>query len=602
VLFRLRLVALLALALCATRARAQASADLPLDDNGYTYINALQARGILRSLSALERPYKVTDIVAAIRRDSARLTTPVLRSFADRLRVAVRKYDPSREHPAGGSPYLTADDNAYYYIDALLAHGALEPLRSLSRPYRVADVSRILADDSLANGSPEMRADVRGLRRSLRSHGGDSGDDALFRYRIGLDASLTGQTSGIRELELGDGKRSLDPAIDVRGIGEGGPLTIVFRGGVDRGLMDDPEYWHGNLGRAGTPNDDARVSDGYVDLRFRFGEFFIGREQRNWGPTPLDGLLLGHYAYSYDHVYVLLGVRSLHYQMITTRLNDENIGGDTVAQRYFTIHRLAARLGPAELALQEAVVYGGVGRGFELPYMNPINLFTFSQLNEGQDATKKYSFQGALQTRSVGTYSTEIYLNDVQTGGCNPEVLCKKPISGGLTFTAEGIPFIGDQRLFASYTLVSFLDYRTDTPWEQYDYQYIGLGRGYSDYDEARVGVDVAAIPGVPLRVYGAYRRQGQGDYRIPVPPSDSFPLLPVIFFGTVEKVARFGVSGAATFPWVEVSGDIGVNHVLNYNHVSGVTHNDFASRVKVSLVWARLFGGGVSARRDDEP
>jgi hypothetical protein len=255
-----------------------------------------------------------------------------------------------------------------------------------------------------------------------------------------------------------------------------------------------------------------------------------------------------------------------------------------------------------EFAGQEAVVYGGPGRGFEPHFLNPINLFTFSQLNEHEDATKKLSAQVAVRTRSAGTYSGEIYLNDIQTGGCNPAVLCKKPTSGGWTLTAEGIPFIGEQRLFASYTLVSFLDYRTDTPWEQYDYEYIGLGRGFSDYDEARLGIDLAVLPGVPLRLYGAYRRQGQGDYRIPVPPPDSFPLLPTFLFGTVEHVYRAGVSGGATFPWLEVSGDVGINHVTNYNHVVGATHNDLAARVKVALVWARLFGGHASAHRDEDP
>ena len=401
-------------------------------------------------------------------------------------------------------------------------------------------------------------------------------------------------------MPLGDGKAAFDPAFDLRGVAEGGPLTIAFRGGIDRRLMDDPQYWHPSPYLS--ENDDVRVQDAYVDARFRFGELFVGREDRNWGPAPLDGLLLGHSVYSYDHLYLLLGVRSLHYQMIATRLNDEIVGGDTTAQRYFTIHRLAATLGPAELALQEAVVYGGPARGFEPAFLNPINLFTFSQLNEAKDGTKKFSFQGAVKTKSVGTYSTEIYLNDIQTGGCTPAVLCKKPTSGGLTFTAEGVPFIGDQRLFASYTLVSFLDYRTDTPWEQYDNNYIGLGRAYSDYDEWRFGLDLAAIPNVPLRLYGAYRRQGQGSYLTPVPPPDSFPVLPTIFFGTVEHVYRLGVSGGATWSWVEVSGDIGVNHVTNYNHVTGVSHNDFASRVQVSLVWARIFGGGVSAGRDDSP
>jgi len=510
----------------ASRARAQASADLPLDDNAYYYIDALLARGALRSLSALERPYKVHEVAALLDRDSVARSTPMMRSFARALRTSMRKYDPR-----------------------------------VSRP----DTAR-----------------------------------AVMRYQIGGDVYATGQTSGIRELMLGDGKQGLDGAFDARGVAEGGPLAIVFRGGIDRRLMDDPQYWNPNPFLR--ESDDFRVTDGYVDARFPFAELFIGREARNWGPEAMDGLLLGHYAYTYDHFYALLGVRNLHYQILATRLNNEFVQPDTVAQRYFTIHRLAARVGPVEFAGEEAVVYGGPGRGFEVSYLNPVNLFTFSQLNEGIDGTKKLSAQVAVRTRSAGTYAAEVYLNDIQTGGCNPAILCKKPPSGGWTLTAEGIPFIGEQRLFASYTLVSFLDYRTDTPWEQYDYNYIGLGRGFSDYDEWRFGVDLAVVPGVPLKVYGAYRRQGQGDYLTPVPPADSFPLLPAFLFGTVEHVYRAGVTGAASFKWLDVSGDIGINHVTNYNHIAGVTHDDLAARIQVMLVWARIFGGALKAGHDDGP
>jgi hypothetical protein len=61
-------------------------------------------------------------------------------------------------------------------------------------------------------------------------------------------------------------------------------------------------------------------------------------------------------------------------------------------------------------------------------------------------------------------------------------------------------------------------------------------------------------------------------------------------------------VSGAASFRWLDVSGDVGINHVTNYNHVAGVTHDDLAARIQVMFVWARIFGGAPSIRRDDGP
>ena len=158
-------------------------------------------------------------------------------------------------------------------------------------------------------------------------------------------------------------------------------------------------------------------------------------------------------------------------------------------------------------------------------YVNPIGLYYFSEINEeqgGTNANKMVGLNGAWRS-PVGDFSFEAYLDDIQAfGGCaNMEAECKKPPSGGWTLQADGIPFVGDQRIFVADTLVTNLSYRTfEQPWTDYTSYGISLGRGFSDYDEIRAGIDLAAIPEVPLKVYAAFSRQGQGDYRTPFPPS----------------------------------------------------------------------------------
>ncbi|MFL5594950.1 MAG: hypothetical protein ACJ785_10110 [Gemmatimonadaceae bacterium] len=73
-------------------AGAQASAYVPLDDIAYSYVDALIARGALRELATLERPYTERALRVAI--DSARVRepTPVMASFLDALYAAVEKY------------------------------------------------------------------------------------------------------------------------------------------------------------------------------------------------------------------------------------------------------------------------------------------------------------------------------------------------------------------------------------------------------------------------------------------------------------------------------------------------------------------------------
>jgi hypothetical protein len=175
-----------------------------------------------------------------------------------------------------------------------------------------------------------------------------------------------------------------------------------------------------------------------------------------------------------------------------------------------------------------------------------------------------------------------LFIDDLQIDRCNPN--CREPSSYGVTLSAEGAPLRGDQRWFTSYTRVSNLAYRTPNPPEAYDVFGVGLGRGFSDYDEVKLGADLALVPRTPLRVYAAHRRQGQGDYRAAYPDPVNYPTTLGIFSGVVMGVTRFGVNGASRWKNMEVIGDLGINHSTNYLHVAGVSNTMFAGRVRVAI------------------
>ena len=105
----------------------------------------------------------------------------------------------------------------------------------------------------------------------------------------------------------------------------------------------------------------------------------------------------------------------------------------------------------------------------------------------------------------------------------------------------------GEQKLFASYTRVSNLAYHTPNVSERYAIYSVGLGRGWSDYDEVRAGVDIALVPRTPLRLYAAYRRQGEGDYRLPYPDESEYATTPAIFSGVVWKTTRVAIERSDT-------------------------------------------------------
>ena len=504
---RLALLAVLAFVALPSAGGAQASAYVPLDDIAYTYVNALMARGQLRELATLERPYTEGALRAAV--DSARTREPgvIVSSYLDALYSAVEKY-------------------------------------------------------------------------AVRPGDSDTAAAETFRARGTGDIYLTGQTSGRRELMLSDGQRAVRPGGSMRVAMAGGPVVGFVRTLIDTRLNVDPEF-------AGRKDRKlaGRTEDGYVGGHWKYGELTFGRVGRNWGPPTEYGLMLGNYAYTYDHLYGLIGTDKVHFSSVIARLDDSVPAAGPAIERYFSIHRLAVRLGNWDLAGTESYVYSGIGRGFEPSLANPFNIYALSWRNERQEGNLGLGGEAALRTERLGTFAGQLFVDDYQIDkSCNPN--CKQPASYALTLTAEGLPLGGggDQRWFASYTRVSNLAYRNKNPSENYEVFGVGLGRGFSDYDEVKAGLDLALVPRTPLRLYAAHRRQGEGSYNIPFPQPAQYATTPGMFSGVVMGVTRVGVSGASRWRDFELGGDVGLNHVTNDLHVVGAARTSFEGRVKVSI------------------
>jgi hypothetical protein len=480
------------------------------------------------------------------------------------------------------SAYIPLDDPATAIIDALVARGQLPTLSSLERPYRAGDV-----DDAISRlDSSEVAAGAHGpaswyasARRAARRYARPLANaDSGIRLSASIVPFVTAQTTGRRELMLADSAGDgIYPGGDVRLALDAPSVIGLARLRIDRALTADPEF-AGKSDRAAA----ARMEDAYIAARWRYAALDAGRVARNWGPSALNGLQLGHYADSYDHVQLVLGVDRLHLTTIAARLDDITVTTDTVAQRFFSIHRLSARWRALEIAASEAVVYGGPARGFEPALANPFSLFNLAQYDEKQSLNASYGLDVALRTRGRGLYVAQLLVDDFQLDRCG--AACTEPASLGGTVTAEAVPLPGALAVaFGSYTRVNNLTYRTVSAWERYTSLGLGLGAGQSDYDELRVGVELAPPLGGPLRVYAAHRRQGEGDYRLRFPDVAEYPATPAIFAGVVEKVTRLGGSWSTsgTLSW---TADVGYQWTRNADHLSGRTRNGFEGRVRLSL------------------
>lgn len=481
---------------------------------------------------------------------------------------------------------LPLDDIAYTYIDALQARGQLRELPVIERPYTVGAV----------------RAAVASMRSTARDAGSlrwlHAIEAAANKYAPGVTASDSGvfaaslagygvaQTSGTRDLMQSDRANTLAPGFTVRALLASGPFTGAMRVLADRRMRVDPEF----LGRKDRVLS-SRTEDAYVGVSSKFATLQVGRVGRSWSLPGQLGLMVSDGAYSYDHLFARIGTEKLHLSSVLARLDDEflNFTTDTLAQRYFSAHRLGLKIGGLEAGISESIVYGSIAKGFTPSLSNPAAPIFLSQYSEGQTINVAFGADVLWRAGNGVRVGGQLYLDDFQIDRCE---LCGEPPGIGATLITDGLPLGGGTRGFASYTRVTALTYRAPDRFERYTSRTVGLGQRNSDFDEVRVGVDVGPVLPAPVRVYAAYRRQGAGDYREPYPAIDRRSSWPTIFEGVVVKTFRVGASGAARLgSSTEVSLDAGLNHSANDRRVPGATKTRFEGRVRLALEpsWARV-------------
>ena len=503
--------------------------------------------------------------------------------------VAAATLSLPRSARAQASLYVPLDDIAYRFADALIARGELRGVSLLERPYTAQQLAAG-ADSALARDhSPVIRSYAIALRTALQRYtvstaGATTSDDAPL-FIANADLFSTAQTSGQRELMLADTNRSVTGGVGVRLAMVAGPVAALFHPIIDNRLNNDPDF-------AGKQDRiiAGRTQDAYVSGQWKYATLFAGRMGRNWGPSSLQGLQLGSAPYTYDHLYTQIGTDRIHIASLATRLDDA-FQPDAVYARYFYTHRLSVRWRDLEVGASEGFMAYGVGRSYDPTLLNPLNIYALSWRNEHISGNLTLGGTMALRTSHFGNYSSELLIGNRQIDSC-PQPACQEPASYGFSATAEGVPLFGDQRLFGSYSRLSGLAYRAKEGIAgQYSSLGVGLGQAFSDYDELRIGTDLAVVPYTTIRLYGAYRRQGQGDYHLPFPQPGAYSTTPGFLQGIVETVARAGVEGGGIIaPGVELTADIGINHVTNSQHLTGVTRNALAARARFQWTPTSLF------------
>jgi len=464
------------------------------------------------------------------------------------------------------SPYVPLSYWGMPYVEHFIARGVLVDPAPLTRPLRAADLVSALQTMDTAALSPRERAVVRRIAADLDLR--EQGPVGRIEGHLGATAA----TNALRDpLEIGRGvpRRPDGPS---RGFVAGGldlrllfgPLVLVTHPVFDTRLKFDPDY-EGKKDRTIA----GRNAEAYVSAQWRYGDLFFGSLDRNWGPPAAQSLLLSASPYSYDHFALSLGTRGLRLEALLTQLDDINDTAGIAEHRYFVAHRLVFHPpGRTSVALWEGEVLAGAGRQLEPWYANVLNLGLLAQYDQGSAANSLVGFDVRTAVGRTALFAS-LLIDDIQVDrGGGAASGNNEPPSYGATLGAQGA--LGPAAWTAFYTRVANLTYRTPNPAETVERRGVGLGRNFSDYDQATVRASLLAAPGALLTSEVTLLRQGEGDFRLPYPAVAAYDSTPTFLAGTVQRTVRLALGARVDRPRWSLAGDGGVHLVHNDAHVAG--------------------------------
>src|SRR5439155_1756299 len=145
-----------------------------------------------------------------------------------------------------------------------------------------------------------------------------------------------------------------------------GPGIAVTHLYEDTRLRTDPDWFDAR-------RNGLRAAEAYVSGQWRYAEVFFGVLDRNWGPSPIQGLLLSDNPYNLDHFAIRVGPPSVELQAVIAQLDTRTDSAGAPVNRYMMQHRLYVHPpGRWTAALWEGNVWSGVGRQAEPWFLNVV--------------------------------------------------------------------------------------------------------------------------------------------------------------------------------------------------------------------------------------
>ena len=334
----------------------------------------------------------------------------------------------------------------------------------------------------------------------------------------------------------------------------------------------------------------GRTDNAYLTLAYPWGDIWVGRFKRNWGPVGQTGMMIGDNATTYPQIGLDLGRGSLTYRFMAGELL--SVDG---RQRYIVGNRLDYHRGNFWVSVGQSALYSGESAVLRL--FNPLEfIFLDHSSNYDRQEISGNVMLNAMFWARVGeaTLYGEFALDDFdlnpRTGGADRPI---EPTSYQLSLGGRYLG-VSDRLEFGfDYRRVSALSYRSGVVTEIWMHLDRGLADPWSDYDRLTLRADLyPSVEGLRISPVLQFQRSGEGDYRNPFPERDELLPFPGIFRGVVETTRRVALQGRYQ-PRSEVflEWDLGRSFISNARHVDGSSEGRFSFSLRFGLTLERGLG-----------
>jgi hypothetical protein len=489
-----------------------------------------------------------------------------------------------------GSRILSIDSWAYEAIERLRTRGYLSGLNPMVQPYRRIDLAVELVGVDADTLPGPTAGWVRLLKRELAPE---------FSRLSGSEDEAAAQRLGgqfLLEATASDSRRR-DPLMPFRTTANEGlkdrawwnwagglwlethniaAETRLFWDSWWRETHGDPDGRHpGGFKQLG------RTDNAYLTLAYPWGNIWVGRFKRNWGPIGQNGMMIGDNATPLPQIGLDLGRGNFTFRFLAGEL--ESVDG---RQRYLVGNRIDYRRGNFWVSLGQSALYSGESAVLRL--FNPLEFIFFdhSATYDQQAISGNVMFNVTFWAQvGQGTLYGEFVLDDFDRNSLSGQVAIEAT-SYQLSLGGRYMGVSDRLELGLDYRRVSAWSYRSGVTTEIWMHLDRGLADPFSDYDRLTLRADwYPPVRGLRISPVLQFQRKGEGDYRIPFPPRDEVLGQPGIFHGVLETTKRVALQGRYQ-PRSEVymEWDLGRSFISNAGHVDGSNEGRFSLFIRFGL------------------